>query len=101
MKLRLKRVADQTIVITGASSGIGLATARLAAQRGAKLVLAARDEDALRRLTEEITGAGGQAIYVVTDVGKEEEVNRLADAAVQRFGGFDTWINDAGISIYG
>src|SRR4051812_4414297 len=100
-KLRLKPIGEQVIVITGASSGIGLTTARLAAQRGARLVLVARSEAALRQLEEEINSAGGQALAVVADVGKDEDVRHVADAAITRFGGFDTWINDAGISIYG
>ena len=101
MGVQLKKLSEQTIVITGASSGIGLVTARAAARRGARLVLVARAEDALRRLTEEIKAAGGEAIYVAADVGNEQEVNRISVAAKQRFGGFDTWINNAGVSIYG
>src|SRR3954452_14882237 len=101
MAANLKPLNQQIIVITGASSGIGLSTARMAAQRGAKVVLAARNEDALRQLENEINSAGGQAAHVVADVGKEEDVKRIADVAVQRFGGFDTWVNDAGGSIYG
>ena len=101
MGVQLKKLSEQTIVITGASSGIGLVTARAAARRGARLVLAARSEDALRRLVEEIKAAGGEAIYVAADVGDEQEVNRISVAAKQRFGGFDTWINNAGVSIYG
>jgi short-subunit dehydrogenase len=100
-KLRLKPLREQVIVVTGASSGIGLTTARLAAERGARLVVAARSEQALRRLEEEINTAGGEALAVVADVGKEEDVQHIADAAVTRFGGFDTWINDASVSIYG
>jgi short-subunit dehydrogenase len=88
-------------VLTGASSGIGLVTARMAAKQGAKLVLAARNEDALRQLVEQIRGNGGQAIYVVADVGKEEDVNRIAEMAIAEFGGFDTWVNNAGVSIFG
>ena len=68
MKLKLKKLSEQVLVITGASSGIGLVTAREAARRGAKLVLAARSEDALRRLTGEINSRGGEAVYVVADV---------------------------------
>lgn len=101
MKLRLKPVRDQVIVITGASSGIGLATARLAAARGARLVLAARSGDALQELVGEIRRNGGRAIAVECDVGREEDVQRVADAAIREFGGFDTWVNNAGASVYG
>ena len=99
--MKLKKLNEQVIVITGASSGIGLVTARAAAKQGAKLVLAARSEEALRKLTDQISAAGGEAIYVVADVGKEEEVERIAEQAIERFGGFDTWVNNAGVSIYG
>jgi len=101
MKIKLKKLEDQVIVITGASSGIGLVTARMAAEAGARLVLAARSEDALRELAAEINNAGGQAAYVVADVSREQDVRGIAQAALDRFGGFDTWINDAGVSIYG
>ncbi len=101
MKPDLKRLEDQTIVITGASSGIGLTTARMAAGRGARLVLAARREGALEQLTEEIKAGGGQAAHVAADVSKQEDVRRIARAADDAFGGFDTWINVAGVFIYG
>ncbi|QJX48804.1 SDR family oxidoreductase [Hymenobacter taeanensis] len=101
MKVKLKKLKNQTIVITGASSGIGLVTARMAAKKGAKLVLASRSEDALRQLTKEITQSGGQAVYVVADVSRQEDVQAIAKKAQQQFGGFDTWINNAGVSIYG
>ncbi|MDQ3780429.1 MAG: SDR family oxidoreductase [Chloroflexota bacterium] len=101
MAVKLKQLADQVMVITGASSGIGLVTARMAAERGAKLVLAARSEVALRQLTEEIERGGGQAVFVVADVGEREQVRAIAQAADDAFGGFDTWVNNAGISIYG
>ena len=101
MSIKLKPIAEQVIVITGASSGIGLATARMAAKRGAKLVLAARSKGALDDLAREITEAGGQAIAVLTDVAKAEDISALAKAAIDRFGGFDTWVNDAGTGMYG
>src|SRR5688572_7883464 len=101
MPLHLKKLEDQVVVITGASSGIGLVTARMAAQRGARLVLAARSEDALRRLTDEIGGNGGRAVSAVADVGRQEDVRGIARAARDAFGGFDTWVNNAGVSIYG
>jgi short-subunit dehydrogenase len=99
--VKLKRLADQVVVITGATSGIGLVTARMAAKRGAKLVLAARTEPALCELTEELRAAGGDAIYVKADVGVERDVRNIRDAACIEFGGFDTWVNNAAVSIYG
>jgi len=101
MGVSLKPLREQVMVITGASSGIGLCTARMAAANGARVVLAARNGEALADIERQITAAGGQAAHVVADVGKREDVQRIADTAIQRFGGFDTWVNDAGISIWG
>jgi short-subunit dehydrogenase len=98
---KLKKLKDQTIVITGASSGIGLATARMAAKRGARVLLTSRNEDDLRRAANEINGSGGRAAYAVADVAKPEELDRVAERAVREFGGIDTWVNNAGVSIYG
>jgi len=89
------------MVITGASSGIGLVTARLAATRGARVVLNARNEEALRRVASEINMSGGEAIHIAGDVGEFDDVQNIADEAVRHFGGFDTWVNNAGVSIYG
>ncbi|GAB2778950.1 SDR family oxidoreductase [Halomonas shantousis] len=99
--MAFKKLEDQVLVITGATTGIGLTTARMAARQGARLVLAARDENTLHQLVEEILQAGGEAVYVVADVGKELEVQEIARTAIDRFGGFDTWINNAGVSIFG
>jgi short-subunit dehydrogenase len=101
MKMRLKPIERQTMVITGATSGIGLATARMAAQRGAKLVLAARSEDALQKLVSEVEAEGTKAIYVTADVSREQDVQNIVDRTIQRFAGYDTWVNNAGVSIYG
>lgn len=101
MDIELKPLDQQTLVITGASSGIGLATAKLAAERGARVVLAARSKSDLRRAVREITKKGGQATYVTADVGDAHEVEAVAEHAVREFGGFDTWVNNAGVSIYG
>ncbi|MFL2104848.1 SDR family oxidoreductase [Desemzia sp. FAM 23991] len=101
LKLNLKKVADQVIVITGASSGIGLVTARMAAAKGAKVVAAARNEEALKKLVDELTAKGQTAIYVTADVSKEEDVDRIAEKAIEEFDHFDTWVNNAGVAIYG
>lgn len=101
MPIRLKPLSRQTVVITGASSGIGLVTARSAAAQGAKLVLAARNGEALAGIVDEIRGQGGQAVAVAADVGRHEDVERIADAAIDAFGGFDSWVNNAGVAIYG
>ena len=98
---RLKTLAQQVIVITGASSGMGLSTARIAARAGACVFLAARDAVALRRICDEIHGTGGQAGFLAIDVGSEAEVEALAEAAIKRFGGFDSWINVAGVCLVG
>jgi short-subunit dehydrogenase len=101
MERRLKPLSEQVMVITGASSGIGLATARLATEHGARLVLAARSEQSLRHLTQEISAQGGNAVHVVADVGRQEEVRTIALKAIDVFGGFDTWVNNAGTGMYG
>lgn len=101
MAISLKPLHEQVVVITGASSGIGLATARAAAKKGAKLVLAARNKEALADIAQQIRNEGRRAIHVPADVGRREDVQRIADAALHHFGGFDTWVNDAGVSIYG
>lgn len=101
MKPKLKPLSQQVMVITGPTSGIGLTTARMAARKGVKLVLAARSEKDLRQLEEEIVAGGGEAIALVTDVGSHDDVRRVAEAAIGRFGGFDTWVNNAGVTVWG
>ena len=101
MKLQLKPLAEQVIVITGGSSGIGLATARAAVKAGAKVVLAARNGDALARIERELSDAGGEAAHVVADVAIRDDVEEIAAAAMRRFGGFDTWVNNAGVGMWG
>jgi short-subunit dehydrogenase len=93
-------LAGQVVVITGASSGIGLVTACKAAQAGARVFLIARDGETLGRVAEQIRAAGGQADWAVADVGDEAAVETAAQAAVNRFGGIDTWVNNAGVAIY-
>lgn len=101
MKYELKPVRDQVIVITGATSGIGLATARQAAKRGASVVLNARAGEDLRIVATEIAADGGQVAFVAGDVAEIGIVRALADAAITEFGRIDTWVNNAGVSIYG
>jgi len=98
MSRQLKHLAMQVIVITGATSRIGLATARMASRQGATLVLAASNATTLERLATEIRQAGGDVLAVPVDSGAQEQVAALGQAAMQRFGRIDTWIN-AGMAL--
>lgn len=100
MTIKLKPLKDQVVVITGASSGIGLVTAKTAARRGARVMLIARSEEELGTIAREINNAGGRADYTVADVADPEALSKAAQAAVARFGRVDTWVNDAGVAIY-
>ena len=101
MTRKLKPLNQQVIVITGASSGIGLATAKRAAEQGAKLVLAARSLRTLNEIVTVINASGGEAVAIEADVSKAEDLQRVGNAAAQRFGRIDTWVNNAGVAIYG
>ena len=95
----MKRFDNKTVVVTGASSGIGEALAREFAARGANVVLGARSADKLERITAEIRATGAQAVCRAVDVVKPEECERLIGAAVEHFGGIDVLICNAGLSM--
>jgi len=97
----LKPLHRQVLVITGASSGIGLVTARMAARAGAGVLLVARNEESLRRITAELQVNGARVDYVVADVSRREDHERIARTAIERFGGFDSWVNNASVGTAG
>lgn len=101
MTLSLKPLAQQRIVITGASSGIGLAIAEEASAAGASVMLAARNEDALSRIQQRLDDSGAKVAIFVADVADRDYAERLAEATIEKFGGFDTWVNDAAAATYG
>ncbi|WP_461174717.1 SDR family oxidoreductase [Arthrobacter sp. Z1-9] len=94
------RVRESVVVITGASSGIGRATALAFAKRGAFVVLAARRSAALEEVARECTEAGGTALAVPTDVSDAEAVQSLGRRAVAQFGRIDVWVNDAAVTAF-
>ena len=96
--MKLKNLSVQVVVITGATSGIGLMTARMAARNGASLVLVARNEAALRTLCDEINENGGRAVYKTADVANESALREAAKLAIDTYGRIDTWVNNAGAS---
>ena len=81
-------IEGKIVVITGASSGLGEATARLLSAHGASVVLGARRGERLQSLTDELTGKGGKALAVATDVTDRAQVQRLVDAAVESYGAY-------------
>jgi NADP-dependent 3-hydroxy acid dehydrogenase YdfG len=92
-----QNIEGKVVVITGASSGLGEATARLLSAEGATVVLGARRTDRIESLAAELTASGGKALAVVTDVTDKEQVQALVDAAVQTYGRIDVMINNAGL----
>lgn len=96
----MRPIQDQVVVITGASSGLGRETALQFARKGARLVLAARNLEALESVAKEIRRMGQRAIAVPTDVTSFREVEELAEKAVETYGRIDTWVNNAGVALY-
>ncbi len=101
MRVELLPIDEQVMVITGASSGIGLVTAKQAARRGASVVLSARNDADLRRAVEDIRREGGRAVSVVADVADPAQVELIAETATREFGRIDTWVNNAAVALYG
>jgi NAD(P)-dependent dehydrogenase (short-subunit alcohol dehydrogenase family) len=101
MNVRLLPLRDQVMVVTGASSGIGLVTAKQAGAAGARVVLAARNAHDLERAVADIRRHGGRAIHVLADVADPQRVDAIAEAAIREFGRIDTWVNNAAVSMYG
>ncbi|PZG10248.1 SDR family oxidoreductase [Nonomuraea aridisoli] len=95
------RLNDKVVVITGASSGIGRATALAFAAKGAAVVLGARGQEALEQTVRECVRRGGRAVAVPTDVSDAHAVQRLAGQAAARFGGVDVWVNCAAVTLFG
>jgi len=96
----MSNLTNAVTVVTGASSGIGAATAKRLAASGAKVVLAARNEDKLRALVSEITEAGGTATYRVTDVTDRADAKALAAFSVETYGPVDVLVNNAGLMLF-
>jgi NAD(P)-dependent dehydrogenase (short-subunit alcohol dehydrogenase family) len=96
-----REMEGSVVVVTDASSGIGRATARLFAEHGARVVLAARREQSLREVAGECEELGGPPLVVPTDVTDEEAVRELARRYVEAFGRIDVWVNNASVMVYG
>lgn len=94
----MKPLDQQVVVITGASSGIGRETALAFGRKGACVVLAARNAEALAEVSRQIDPTGGKVLAVATDAGEWEQVERLAQQAIDRFGRIDTWVNNAAVN---
>ncbi|WP_298144469.1 SDR family NAD(P)-dependent oxidoreductase [Flavobacterium sp.] len=94
--MKLKNINEQIIVVQGASSGIGRATAKLLARNGAKLIVSARGEKGLKSLVEEIENEGGTAKFCIADVLNIDEIKALGTFAITEYGKIDTWISTAG-----
>ena len=93
----MSEIEGKIVAITGGSSGLGEATARLLAKRGAKVFLGARREDSLKQIVEDIRSGGGEAAYRAVDVTRRDQVESFIEAAVQEFGRLDVLVNNAGL----
>lgn len=101
MAIRLKPLSKQVLVVTGATSGNGLATVEAATSQGAACIAVARNEEALEALRARLSARGARIATCVADVSDLAAVERIVEVAIKAFGGFDSWINNAGIGTYG
>lgn len=100
MKIKLKPINEQVVVVFGASSGIGRIAALDFARRGARVVVAARSEDGLKTLVAEIEANGGEAFYQIADAADFAQVKAVADQTVEKFGRLDTWVHSAAVFLF-
>lgn len=100
MSLSLKPISEQVIFITGATSGIGLATVRMAVQKGARVFMVARNEEELQNIQDEMMAANFKTAYAVADVAETDQLQTAADQCLATFGTIDTWVNNAGVTVY-
>src|SRR5215218_7817550 len=98
--MQLKPIDEQVVVLMGASSGIGRESALRFARKGARVVVSARGEDGLASLVEEIRGDGGEATYVVADTSQFDQVEAVAERAVEEYGRLDTWVHLAAVGLF-
>src|SRR5436190_5222498 len=98
--MRKKPLSEQVVVVTGASSGLGRAVARLAGSRGAKVVVTARTTEALDACVREIEASGSEALAITADVAAQDEVAQVVEQAVDRFGRIDTYVANAIVTVY-
>lgn len=101
MAIKLKPLHQQVLFITGATSGIGLATVHRAVEQGAKVFMVARNEEELQRIQDDMRHKGYDTAFAVVDVAEQDQLQFAVDQCVSTFGGIDTFVNNAGISIYG
>lgn len=93
------RLKGKVAIVTGGGQGIGGGIARMFAAEGAHVAVAARTESRLQEVVKQISGAGGEAIYIVTDVGQADQVQKLVEETCRRFGGLDILVNNAGVGL--
>src|SRR4051812_16808492 len=101
MTIRLKPLREQVLIVTGATSGNGLATVEAAVAQGAAVVAVARNEAALEALRARLSASGARIAICVADVSDRAAVDHIAEVAIEAFSGFDSWVNNAGAGTYG